>query len=132
MLEKAKEHINKILVFALNLLLMIVALLMIKEKDQARLSEKKQNDLLNDNSFLSNENSFLKDQLQSLKGIVEEIKSIPASEDKNLGAPDNVNVPAPSAAVSKVVPPPAAPIPASVSPPAIKSAPASNSKTKTS
>jgi len=132
MLEKAKKHINKILVFALNLLLMVIALLMIKEKDQARHSAETQNNLLNNNSSLSNENSFLKDELQSLKGIVEEIKSIPAGEEKKAEVPDNVGVQAPSIPTSKVVSPPAAPFQISTSSPVTKSVPSSNSKTKTS
>ena len=41
-----------------------------QRKDQVRLSEKKQNDLLNDNYSLSDENSVLKNELQSLKGVL--------------------------------------------------------------
>lgn len=82
-----KKHLNKILVFSLNLLLMAVAILVMKEKDQVRLSEKKQNDLLNNNASLSNENAALKNELQSLQGVAEEIKSAVTGEEQTADIP---------------------------------------------
>jgi hypothetical protein len=82
-----KKHLNKILVFSLNFLLMLVAILVIKEKDQARLSEKQQNDLLDSNASLSNENSALKNELQSLKRVVEDVKSAITGEEQKVDAP---------------------------------------------
>lgn len=121
MLGKIKKHSVKILVFAMNMLLTAIAVFIILEKDQTRLFEKKQNDLLNKNSSLSDENSFLKYELQSLKG----------GEDKKaevLGIDTQV----PSIPTSKVVSPSEAPTPANISPPAMKSTSAPNAKTKTS
>jgi hypothetical protein len=104
MLYKVKKHINKILVFALNFLLMAIAILVIKEKDQARLSEKKQNDLLIDNSSLSDENAVLRGELQSfkgiLKGVLESSESILTGEKKNVPVAD----PSPPAVINNSTP----------------------------
>lgn len=86
MFDKLKKYTNKVLVFALNFLLMAIIVLAIKEKDRARISEKKQNDLLIDNSSLSDENAALKDELQSFKGTIESNDPVSAGEGKNIQA----------------------------------------------
>ena len=151
MLGKAKKRINKILVFVLNLLLMAIAILLIKEKDQARLSEKKQNDLLIDKASLSEENAVLKSELQSFKGILEGNELVLTEEEKNAEIPKAATQ-APDSAASTTAPittnkstpadtagkKPSSSSAASsksgsvTSPSPAKKAPSSNSKTKTS
>jgi hypothetical protein len=130
MLGKVKKHLNKILVFALNLSLMGIVLLVIKERDQEKRSLETQNDLSDTNSSLSDENSVLKDELQSLQGVIQEIESIPANVEKKVEAPSSANTQAQNPA-SNISSPPIAP-PASAKTPSTKSIPASNSQTKTS
>jgi hypothetical protein len=105
MLANVKKHINKILVLALNFLLMAIAILVIKEKDQARLSEKKQNDLLNDNASLSDENAALKNEIQSFRGTLEGNEPIPAEEENKVETP-KAEAQAPEIPASTTAPPP--------------------------
>ena len=137
MLEKIRNHSGKIFIFVVNLFLMMIAIFVIKDKDQTKRAIETQKNILD-------ENSTLKVELQSLKGVLNEINSvlsveetaIPADESQSIEtvAPpaDPAPVPAPTPAVAAPVVPAPIPVPAtSVPAPVQKTAP-SNAKTKTS
>jgi len=90
-----RKHINKILVFAVNLLLMMVAILVIKQKDEAKKALQAQDSLAEDNSAVLNENERLKSELESLKGVLEGL-SAKISEPENIVVPDAVQPSKPS------------------------------------
>jgi len=88
MTGKIGKHINKILVFMLNLLLMAIAVLVIKQKEEAKKSSVAQDELKNNNSFLDEENAKLKNDLESLKGVLNSLES-KVIIDEPVPPPDN-------------------------------------------
>ncbi|MFA5871513.1 MAG: hypothetical protein WC858_02215 [Parcubacteria group bacterium] len=72
-MEKLKKHTGKFLFFVVNFLVMTVAVLIIKDKDQEGKLLKSQNNLLSEEGFLSEENNGLKIEPDRRRGTVEEI-----------------------------------------------------------
>jgi len=95
-----RKHASKILVFMVNLLLMVVAILVIKEKDEAKKANQAQDNLTKDNSTILNENENLKQELESLKGVLQEIGTKIGVPEK-LIVPDVVAPPKPSSNTKK-------------------------------
>jgi hypothetical protein len=88
-LEKFKKHTSKILIFVVNLLVMAIAVLIIKNKDWENKALKAQNNLLNEKESLSSENENLNIELNSLRGVVEEISAQDAIlENATISEPD--------------------------------------------
>lgn len=88
MLEKSKKHANKILVFFLNFLLMAIAVLAIKQKDDSKKNAEAQGDLQSMNAVLSDENTELNNDLQGL-GDVPNSQNSKILPDKNASAVNN-------------------------------------------
>ena len=100
MLDKLKKHSVKIFVFTINILLAAIVVLIIREKDQARLLKNAQKEV-------------------SLDGNVQSSPTLPSFENsvsaENTGSdlpPDVQNLPVP--ADNSIVVPPPAPAPSSV------------------
>jgi hypothetical protein len=119
MLEKSKRHANKVLIFFMNVLLMVVAILVIKQKEDSKRQDGAQNELEKENSSLANENLKLKNDLETLKGSLGNLESGAAIEENSV-SPLNLS---PSGAASSVN---------AGSGPAVPVVPPSNSTTKTS
>jgi hypothetical protein len=143
MTRKIGKHITKILVFMLNLLLMAIAVLVIKQKEDAKKTATAQDELKNSNSFLDEENTRLKNDLDSLKGILKTLEanvietdsaSLPVSNTENTSVSPSDPAPASASNIntSNTVPSQAAPSTGTATAPSTKTSPASNSKTKTS
>ncbi|OGI25478.1 MAG: hypothetical protein A3J76_03750 [Candidatus Moranbacteria bacterium RBG_13_45_13] len=129
MLEKLKKHGVKILVFLINILLAAVAVFVIREKDQARLLEKAQEE-----KNLESENAK-KDPLPSFENSVSvESQQGTSGAESNSSPEDPANQIPPdgSAAVAPVVPPPANPAPMIPIPFATQNTKPADRKTKTS
>lgn len=132
MLEKIKRHGVKIFIFAINVLLAVVAVLAIKEKDQGRLLEKAHEEK---NSI--EEESIKKESLPSFKGSVEIDAQGGAdaaiSEDNSVKAePPVQTIPVENANITPAPSIPAATSPATTAPSPAKKTKPSNAKTKTS
>ena len=128
MLDKLKKHSVKIFVFTINILLAAIAVLIIREKDQARLLENAQKEFYqNGNPSSSSLPSF--ENSVSVESSGSDSSQANVSEPSPAGTPVAAPTPAPAVSVpansaSSVTPPPvAAPTPAPKP---------SNAKTRTS
>ncbi|MCX6766236.1 MAG: hypothetical protein NT170_00410 [Candidatus Moranbacteria bacterium] len=135
MFEKLKKHSVKIFVFTINILLAAIAVLIIREKDQARLLENTQKEIL------ANENAQSSSALPSFENSVSsggvQSDSPPANVSKPSPPADTSTAvpvtPAPSPAPISVPKPAPVPVPAAISAPAtVQNANPSNARTKTS
>jgi hypothetical protein len=113
MLDKLKKNSVKIFFFTINILLAAIAVLVIREKDQARLLENTQKEIL------ANENAQSSSSLPSFEN------SVSAEGVQSDSSQANVSETSPSTNNSVVVPKTSAPATTPVSSP-------SNAKTKTS
>jgi hypothetical protein len=135
MLEKLKKHSVKIFVFTINILLAAIAVLIIREKDQARLLENAQKELSpSENSNGNQQPSF--ENSVSVENA--DIPSAPADvSDQTLPVeskpdPSATSTPAaPDPIPSPAITVPSTPAPTSAPAPAPTAKP-SNAKTKTS
>ncbi|MFA6285667.1 MAG: hypothetical protein WC643_04045 [Parcubacteria group bacterium] len=96
MAGKIRNHSGKIFIFCINLFLMMIAVFVIKNKDQAKRAVETQKNLLDENSYLKNE-------LQSLKGVLNEINSVLPAGNVNTPADENTAI-TPSVGAENSVP----------------------------
>jgi hypothetical protein len=136
MLDKLKKNGVKFLVFAINILLAAIAVLIIREKDQARLLTKAQEDNPNKESLKTNNEA-----LPSFKNTLDsEIQSAVESIKNNLFHPDIADqappvenvVPVPATTPPAAVPSPKITPPADTVPTPVPQTKPSNAQTKTS
>ncbi len=96
MAGKIRNNTGKIFIFFINLFLMMIAVFVIKDKDQTKRAVETQKNLLDENSYLKNE-------LQSLKGVLNEINSALPSGEVNIPADGNTAI-TPSVGAENTVP----------------------------
>jgi hypothetical protein len=140
MLEKLKKHSVKIFVFTINILIAAVAVLIIREKDQARLLENAQkenpaNENVNSDPLPSFENSVSAESVDSNSTPADESgQSLPVDSGTVAPSPPIPAIPAtpvPTPIPSPAITVPSNPAPVSAPAPAPVAKP-SNAKTKTS
>lgn len=123
MFDKLKKNGVKYLVFAINILLAAIAVLVIREKDQARLLEKAQMENVGSGSEASSQLPSFKSSVsvEENSGAIDQTQVPPVDSGENVSAePDPQNIV------------PAAPTPVPVAPAPVPQTKPSNAKTKTS
>lgn len=124
MLKKLKKHAGKIFVLVINFLLMTIAVLIIKEKDQNR--------LLKQTESRAAENASQSADLSSFEGqINRSVKTSPPAGEPAAPSAENIQPPAGNSETVAPAPAPADP-PSSSSPAPTKSTSNANRKTQTS
>src|SRR4030042_1013765 len=110
MFDKLRKHSVKIFVFVINILLAAIAVFIIREKDQARLLEKMQEEKKNLES--ENTESDPPSSFESSVSIEEQESASSLENSLEQTNPSTQNLPASNETVVPVNPPPENPIPA--------------------